>query len=219
MAGTLSLAIFWSGAAVAEPAPAGGATEVYVSSFDTLTDLGFTVTPLGPTDVFQAASLPNPSLFFPITEYDPVESQIFHEGIGLSLTESAGSLELTNFIVDGDDGVVLADVMSSSVTAEDAEVFDLTDCAAVGGCTGLDGTVALDGLELSLTELAATVLYDEFMDLFDGAGLDFAALAGLPIGVANVFLIPEVVPEPTVVTLLGAASAGLAWRVRSRRRA
>lgn len=199
--------------ASAAPEPASGATEVYVSALSTLTDLGFTVTPLGATEVVQASTLPNPTLFFPITGFDAEEVQIFHQGIGLALTDASGSVELTDFIVDGDDGVVLGNVLSSSVVADGAEIFAISDCAAMGGCMGLDGTLALDGLELSLTATAASVLFAEFQELLEMADLDEKALVGLPIGVANSFLVPKSVPEPGVGALLLGALGLLGLRM------
>ncbi|MDJ0785574.1 MAG: hypothetical protein QNK05_02130 [Myxococcota bacterium] len=201
------LGLMLSTPSFATPVAASGATELYVSSLDTLEGgLGLTVAPLGPTSAFQPPTLPSPFLFLPITAFDSVEDQVLHEGVGLSLAAGGNSVALENFIVDRDDLVILADVsVNGGLAASDAPVFDLVDCAVGGGCLGLDGVLSLDGLGLELSSVAADVLFDVF---------GVPGLEDTPIGVANVHLL--VAAEPSVL-LLGAGLAGLL--VFGRRRA
>ena len=193
---------------LAAPVSATGVTEIYVSSFTALQELGLTVEVLGDdAEVFFPPSLPNPNLYYPITAFDPDDVQVFHDGIGLALND----VELTDFIVDADDFVVLADVSAPiSGMIEDAPVFDIVDCAALGGCVGLDGVLAVDGLGLELSATARSVLGVEFMLSDD------VLPAGTPIGVANSFLAS--VPEPGALALLRPGLFGLV-RFGERRRA
>jgi len=201
----LSLSLFAAAPAAAVPMAASGTTQVYVSAFGTLTgDLGLSVTPLGPTEVFQPAGLPSPNLFFPITAFDATEAQIFHDGIGLSLGAGGTTVDLENFVVDADDLVVLDDVTGTSTGfTPGAPVFDVIDCAPAG-CTGLDGVTGVDGLGLLLSDTAAGVLHLEF---------GVPGLGGTPIGVANSFL---QVPEPSVALLFAGGALGLAAARRRR---
>lgn len=202
----VSLCVGVSAAARSEAAaiPAGGATEIHVTSFGTLTDgLGLTVTPTGNFQLVVIDALPSPFVYYDITSFDAALARVFHEGVGLELAADGVTVALENFIVDAGAGTVFADVTAPGVMAADAPVFDVVPCAPAG-CTGLDGTLTLSGLGLNLSETAAGVLSDAF-------GVD--DLTGTPIGVANSSII---VPEPAALGLLLVAFAVVASS-RSRR--
>ena len=167
-----------------------GATQLNVTSFGALNDLGVTVTPGGTAQVVVVDALPSPIVFYDVTSIDLDTSEIFHEGSLLELSTSA-TVSLANFIVDGGAGVVLADVDAPSGMFMDAEIFEVTlACSVATPCEGLDGTLTIEGLELSLTDLAGSLLATD---------LGIPNLAGAPVAVANSSFTP--IPEPGTALL------------------
>ncbi|MDJ0849296.1 MAG: hypothetical protein QNK04_13055 [Myxococcota bacterium] len=180
-----------------------GATQLNVTSFGTLNDLGVTVTPGGTAQVVIVDALPSPIVFYDVTSIDLDTSEIFHEGSLLELSTSA-TVSLANFIVDGGAGVVLADVDAPSGMFMDAEIFEVTlACSVATPCEGLDGTLTIEGLELSLTDLAGNLLATD---------LGIANLAGAPVAVANSSFTP--IPEPGTALLGMFGLLLLGWKPR-----
>ncbi|MEM9173945.1 MAG: PEP-CTERM sorting domain-containing protein [Myxococcota bacterium] len=212
MGGLLSFA----STASALPQPATGATSIYLSSFDTLTGaLGLTVTPLGldtgAAELTTSGLLPSPTVSYGVTAVDLTTVEIFHDGIGLQLSAGPASVVLENFVVDGANLTITADVTTAiSAVVATAPVFDLIDCRATPGfCVGLDGTTSADGLGLFLTDTEISVLSGEF----GGSALTGVTTA-TPIGVANSIF--TVIPEPSTALLLGGGLVLLAGQRRPR---
>jgi len=121
----------------------GGATAVTLSSAWTLQSLGVDVAPLGSAAV--DASGADPVASFPITggTVGPgSDLVILHQGSGLELSDSAGTLDLQNFRIDVQNGVVDADVAVNGQSAGNVAVFALD----------------ADGSTLTLTPAAAGVV-------------------------------------------------------------
>ena len=184
-----------------------GETQLNVTSFDALGEQGVTVTPGGTAEVRTVDRLPSPIVFYDVTSIDLDTAQIFHEGAQLDLSTDA-TVRLSNFIVDAGAGAVLADVSASGTTTLDVAVFDINKaCTLADPCIGLDETITIDGLELTLSDDAGELLANV---------LEIPDLAGAAVAVANSSFTP--VPEPGTAALLGLGLVGLAATERSRRR-
>ena len=185
-----------------------GATQLNVTSFGTLTDLGITVTPGGTAQVVSLPTLPSPIVFYEVTsvDLDPSSTQIFHVGSSLSLT-SGSTVDLSNFLIDATQGLVFADVTSTSFTGNAAAFSISKACSVSDPCIGLDGTITIDGLELQLTGGAADLLSSE---------LSIPDLTGVVVAVANSSFTPVPEPGTAVLSMLG-LSALAAGRRNARR--
>jgi hypothetical protein len=182
-----------------------GATQLNVTSFGTLTDLGVTVAPGGTAEVISIPALPSPIVFYDVTsvDLDPASTRIFHEGSILDLT-TTNTVGLSNFIVDASQGFVFADVLSPGFDLAMAAVFAINKaCSISDPCLGLDGTLAIEGLELTLTAAAAGILAEE---------LSIPDLTGASIAVASSSFTP--IPEPGTgfLALTGLALLSVAGR-------
>jgi hypothetical protein len=206
------LLLGFQGAAAATPVGVvNGATQLNVTSFGTLTDgLGVTVSPGGTAQVVSIPALPSPIVFYDVTsvDLDPASTAIFHEGSILDLT-TTNTVSLSNFIIDATSGFVLADVFSSpGVDLQDAAILAINKaCSVADPCVGLDETITIDGLELTLTAAAAGILSQE---------LGIPDLTGAVFAVANSSFTPIPEPGTAVLALSGLALLGVAAR-RQRR--
>ena len=120
----------------------GGDTAVTLTSAATLTSLGVSATPLGAATL--DASGATPVADFPITGGTAGPGSdlvLLHQGSGLELADSAGTLDLSDFRIDTRNGVVDANVSANGQSAGNVAVFSI----------GADGTT------LSLTPTAAGV--------------------------------------------------------------
>ena len=120
----------------------GGDTAVTLTSAATLASLGLGVSPLGSAAL--DASGASPVADFPITggTAGPDSSLvILHQGSGLELADGAGTLDLRDFLIDTQNGVVDANVAVNGQSAGNVAVF------AIGA----------DGATLTLTPTAAEV--------------------------------------------------------------
>lgn len=198
---SLALLFCLQGSASATPVGVvNGATQLNVTSFDTLTSLGITLTPSGTAQVVSLPTLPSPIVFYEVTavDLDPGSTQIFHVGSVLDLTKDANTVSLSNFLIDATQGLVFADVLATGFDAN-AAVFSISKaCSVADPCAGLDGTATIDGLELQLTAAAAGLLADQ---------LSIADLTGSVVAVANSSFTP--IPEPGTALLMGLGLAGL----------
>ncbi len=122
----------------------GGETAVTLTSAPALQSLGVTVTPLGSASLDTSGTTPVAD--FPITggTEGPGAGNdvILHQGSGLELSDSNGSLDLKDFLIDTLNGVVDANVTVNGSSAGNLAVFDI----------GSDGT------SLTLTSAAAGVV-------------------------------------------------------------
>jgi hypothetical protein len=120
----------------------GGKTAVTLTSAATLDSLGVTVAPLGTATVDASGAAPVAD--FPVTggTEGPGAGNdvILHQGSGLELSDSAGTLDLSDFRVDTVNRVIDANVTANGQSAGNLAVFD------IGG----------DGTTLTLTEAAAS---------------------------------------------------------------
>lgn len=125
------------------------------------------------------ATLQDGTLAFPITGgsatyYEPgsrdpyVESNILHEGSGISLTAGTGSdatvVELTDFVVDAGTSMLMGDVSANGEeAAADAPLFFLDGSTLEPLEVDEEaGTAVLFGTTVSLTDAAATLLNETF---------------------------------------------------------
>ena len=146
-------------------------------------------------------------------DLDFSEGTIVHEATaGLAFTSSAGSLSLTNLVIDLDFFVVTADVSGTGIgPVPDAVVFDLTLCVFSAGsdpCLDGAGGIRLYGMGLRLSGEAAPLV---------GAALGLTeeqvlALSGPHLALALPVIRP--IPEPGTLALVGAGLLGLAARKR-----
>ncbi|MDJ0847175.1 MAG: PEP-CTERM sorting domain-containing protein [Myxococcota bacterium] len=200
-AAALPLLFFFAGAAGADPVETiNGATQIYVSAFGALEDEGAIVLPGGTAEVEFIDALPSPFVFYDITSVDEVAEQIFHDGSLLTISANSNSVALSDFLIDVDAGFVLADVASLGTNLMGAPIFALDQfCSLDEPCIGLDGTSTIEGVGLTLTAAAASVLTGE---------LGLPDLTDAPIGVANSTY--TLIPEPGTAALMGLGLLGLA---------
>jgi hypothetical protein len=129
----------------------GGDTAVTLTSAPALQSLGVTVTPLGSASLDTSGTTPVAD--FPITggTEGPGAGNdvILHQGSGLELSDSNGSLDLKDFLIDTQNGVVDANVTVNGQSAGNLAVFD----------------IASDGASLTLTPTAARVV-DQVLGTF-----------------------------------------------------
>ena len=122
----------------------GGNTAVSLTSATTLQTLGVSVTPLGSASLHTGGTTPVAE--FPITggTEGPGAGNdvILHQGSGLELSDSAGTLDLRDFLIDTQNGVVDANVTVNGQSAGNLAVFD----------------IGSDGASLTLTSAAAGVV-------------------------------------------------------------
>jgi hypothetical protein len=104
-----------------------GKTSVYLTSAGTLTSLGVSVEQLGTATFTSSGGTPVAN--FPITggTRDLLNGGevITHQGSGLELKDSTGSVGLTDFTVDTQNGVIDANVTLDGELAGNLPVFDL----------------------------------------------------------------------------------------------
>ncbi len=205
----VGLLIGFQGAATATPIGVlNGATQLNVTSFGALADLGVTLTPGGTARVIDLTPiLPSPIVFYDVTsvDLDPASTRIFHVGSVLDLTTTA-TVSLSEFVINATTGVVLADVVSPGSNLLSAPVFAINKaCSVSDPCIGLDGTITVDGLELTLTADAAGVLAQE---------LGIVDLTGTVVAVANSSFTPIPEPGTGVLALTGLMLLGMDARRR-----
>jgi hypothetical protein len=207
-----AVALLMGSQGVATAVPIGvinGATQLNVTSFGTLTDLGVTVAPGGTAQVVDLSPiLPSPIVFYDVTsvDLDPASTRIFHVGSILDLSTTA-TVSLSDFVINASTGFVLADVDAPGGSLMGAPVFAINKaCSVADPCLGLDGTATVDGLELTLTAAAAGVLSDNLgiIDLTDAV-----------VAVANSSFTP--IPEPGTGLLALTGLVMLGFQARRRR--
>jgi hypothetical protein len=158
----------------------GGATLLTVDpgTLEALSGAGFTVEPIEPAQVSQAAS-GEVTFAFPIAwgslAASDLSGQIKHRG-GLSLSKGGTTVGVKNFVIDTADGVLTAKLVGSRDRIPLLKL-DLTNLQAFV----LDDSAVLRGVGTTLTAEAATALNAAFeTDLF---------AEGVTVGTADVFAI------------------------------
>lgn len=202
---TVGLALgLWIGsgqAAQATPVPPGGFSLIEVTSLGLLAPLSPAILAPGEADTLFGAVFAR----FPIVDVTgPLGSpaQIAHTG-GLSLSSDAGSVSLTNFVIDLVAGRVFAEVDGSG--SANFPLFDLVPCSALGLCPVGGASSIVTGIGLNFTPEAAGAISDFF---------DVNLPAGTPFGILK--QVTVVVPEPGTALLLFSGLSGLAWASRRR---
>jgi hypothetical protein len=137
-----------------------GKTSVYLTSAGTLTSLGVTVAGLGSTTVTSSGGTPVAN--FPVTGgtrnlLNGSES-VLHQGSGLELSDSKGSISLTDFNVDTLNGTIDANVTIDGQLAGNVPVFDLgrgvfgpTLTLTTAAAGAVDTTLGTDAITSSTT--------------------------------------------------------------------
>jgi hypothetical protein len=178
----------------------GGTTAVKLTSAPTLTAAGVTVSGLG-TVSLSPGSDGLPVAYFPITGGDINTSTfagtIAHNGSGLRLSTSTGSINLTNFLINTTTLSLTGNVAFGATSLSNVPLFDLSF-----------GTIPVFPFNLKLTAAAAGAL---------STVLGVPNLTGATIGIANTLPITTAVPEvSTVASML--AGLGLMALVMGRRK-
>jgi hypothetical protein len=194
-------AVTFTSAAQAAPLPVtGGVTSVKLVSAPTLTAAGVTVSGLG-TVGLSPGSDGIPLAYFPITggslDTGSFAGTIAHNGSGLRLSTSTGSINLTNFLINTSTLSLTGNVAFGTTSLTAVPLFDLSF-----------GTNPIFPFNLKLTATAAGAL---------STVLGVPNLTGATIGIANTAPITSPVPElATVSSML--AGLGLMALVLGQRR-
>ncbi|MCR9092943.1 MAG: PEP-CTERM sorting domain-containing protein [bacterium] len=202
------LVFVFAGAASAAPIGVlNGLTQIDVTSFGTLISPGFDIqlTPGGTGEVVFFDGLPSPSVLYDVTSVDLMAGQVFLDGAVLELSRAGTTVELSNFVIDAAAGFVLADVLSPGFDVN-AQIFAINKaCSLADPCVGLDGTISIGGLELTVTGTAADVLTTE---------LGVGDLTDVAFGVATTTFTPIPEPGTAALMMLGLTGLGLAGNRR-----
>ncbi len=135
-----------------------------------LTDLKVTPGPVGPATISKDGVATFPITGGSVTYYTPgtktpyVESNIMHEGAGLSLEAGGKKVELKNFVVDAGKSILTGDVsVDGKEVAADAPLFFLDGRTLQPARFNADMTKAvLEGTTVVLTQTAADLLNQTF---------------------------------------------------------
>ncbi len=169
-----------------------GQTTIDLSSAATLASLGVAVSPLGSATIDLNGDQAVGS--FGITggtlNAGGGTAVILHQGSGLMLSDSGGSLALTNFLVDTQNDLVDANVAVNGVSAGNAAVFDI----------GSDGGLTLT---MSTADIASTTLGTQVVTSSTVIGFAMPAPVILSPCYANIaaaapadsFAVPAMVPR------------------------
>jgi hypothetical protein len=192
-------AITFTSAAQAAPLPVtGGVTSVKLVSAPVLTGAGVTVSGLG-TVSLSPGSDGIPLAYFPITggslDTGSFAGTIAHNGSGLRLSTSTGSINLTNFLINTTTLSLTGNVSFGTTNLSAVPLFDLSF-----------STVPVFPFNLKLTSTAAGAL---------SAVLGVPDLTGAVIGIANtspITAVPEVGTVTSMLTGLGLMALVLGQR-------
>jgi hypothetical protein len=202
---TLAATVAFASIAAFGPAQAlpvvAGTTAVKLTSAPTLTGAGVTVSGLGSASLSPGSDA-IPIAYFPITGGDINTSTfagtIAHNGSGLRLTTSTGSINLTNFLINTSTLLLSGTAAYGTTTLNNVPLFDLSF-----------GTVPVFPFNLKLTATAAGALT---------AVLGVPNLTGAVIGIANTLPITSAVPEVSTYMSMAAGLGMMALVLGARRR-
>jgi hypothetical protein len=189
-----------TGQALAIPV-VGGVTTVNLVSAPTLTGAGVSVGVLG-TATATAGPGGIPVVQFPITGGDLSASfagTIAHNGSGLRLTTTTGTISLTNFLID-----------TVSLTLSGAVAFGTTNLSNVPLFSLSTNTNATSPFDLRLSATAAGAL---------STVLGVPNLTGALIATAGTVPITAAIPEPSTYALMLGGLGLAAWVARRRKTA
>jgi hypothetical protein len=187
--------------AKAAPLPVtGGTTAVKLTSAPTLTGAGVSVSGLGSV-ALSPGSDNLPIAYFPITggslDTGSFAGTIAHNGSGLRLSTSTGSINLTNFLIDTSALSLTGNVAFGSTSLSGVPLFDLSF-----------GSNPIFPFNLKLTATAAGAL---------STVLGVPNLTGATIGIANTLPITSAIPELATASSMLAGLGLMAWVLGRRR--
>lgn len=194
-----SLCATFGGYAQAIPV-VGGVTTVNLVSAPTLTGAGVTVATLGTASATVVGGIP--VVRFPITGGDlsaTFAGTIAHNGSGLRLTTSTGTVSLTNFLIDTVSLTLSGGVAFGTTTLSNVPLFNLS--------TNGNTTSPFD---LKLTATAAGALVTV---------LGVPNLTGALIATAGTAPITAAIPEPSTYALMLGGLGLAGWVARRRKTA
>ena len=165
----------------------GGNTAVTLTSAATLESLGVTVAPLGTADLDTSGATPIAE--FPITggTEGPGAGNdvILHQGSGLELSDSTGTLDLSDFRIDTANGVIDANVTADGQSAGNLAVFDI-------GSDGTTLTLTAAAASAADTVLGTTALSSS---VEIGTAAPSPVISPLTLGIVNQLL--SFIPPPS----------------------
>jgi hypothetical protein len=194
------LSVLATGQAQALPV-VGGTTAVKLTSAPTLTGAGVTVSGLG-TASLSPGSDGLPIAYFPVNGGDINTSTfagtIAHNGSGLRLSTSTGTINLTNFLINTTTLSLTGNVAYGTTSLTNVPLFSLSF-----------GTVPVFPFNLTLTSTAAGAL---------STVLGVPNLTGAVIGIANTLPITSAVPEVSTYLSMAAGLGLMALVLSGRKR-
>jgi hypothetical protein len=177
----------------------GGTTAVKLTAAPTLTGAGVTIINLGNTTL-SPGSDGIPIAYIPITGGDinttTFAGTIAHNGSGLRLSSSTGSINLTNFLINTNTLSLTGTVAYGTTSLSNVPLFDLSF-----------GTNPIYPFNLKLTAAAGGAL---------STVLGVPNLTGATIGIANTLPITAAVPDVASITSM-MAGLGLIGVIAMRR--
>ena len=127
-----------SGQGTSSVAPViGGTTAVTLSAAGALQDAGVQVAPLGLSFIDSSGAVPVADFLITGGSVGGNSGTVLlHQGSGLELSDAAGTVDLSDFLIDVQDQAVFANVSANGTSLGNAQVFDLDSSNNLSLTTG-----------------------------------------------------------------------------------